>query len=294
MQHRRIGDMSLSRVEEMMIPLIEASRMFPAFGEETLREHGHWLSPRYYDKDTKRLLLSIHSWVLRTRHHTILIDTCFGNHRNRPGFRDGHQLDKPWLANLHAQGVRPEDVDIVMCTHLHIDHVGWNTRLENGRFVPTFPNARYIFSKRDFDYYDAENRRDPKRKAQHGAFDDAVVPIVEAGKAELIDGDFAIDDQLAIRHRPGHTPGSITLEAVSQGQRGLFSGDIIHHPIQIWHPDWNSTFCVDPPSAARSRRQVLEHCAEHGALLLPAHFGPPHYGHVREQGEGFRFEFAAE
>jgi glyoxylase-like metal-dependent hydrolase (beta-lactamase superfamily II) len=294
MKQRRIGDMSLSRVEEMMIPLIEAEKMFPDFGPETLREHGHWLSPRYYDAASKRLLLSIHSWVLRTRHHTVLVDTCFGNHRNRPGFRDGHQLDKPWLENLAAAGVQPEDVDIVMCTHLHIDHVGWNTQLENGRYVPTFPNARYIFSRRDFDFYDAENRRDPKRKAQHGAFDDAVVPIVEAGKALLIDGDFAIDDELSIRHRPGHTPGSITLEAKSQGQSGLFTGDILHHPIQVWHPRWNSKFCVDPANAAISRRKVLEHCVEHGSLLLPAHFAAPHCGHVHQAGDAFGFEFAIE
>ena len=277
-----------------MIPLIEAEKMFADFGPQTLAEHGHWLSPRYYDEASKRLLLSIHSWVLRTPHHTVLVDTCFGNHRNRPGFRDGHQLDKPWLENLKAAGVTPEDVDIVMCTHLHIDHVGWNTRLENGRYVPTFPNARYIFSRKDFDYYDAENKRGGKIRAQHGAFDDAVLPIVEAGRAELIDGDFAIDDSLQIRHRPGHTPGSITLEAKSQGQSGLFTGDILHHPIQVWHPEWNSKFCVDPPSAARSRRQVLEHCVEHGSLLLPAHFAAPHCGYVRPQGNGFRFEFAGD
>jgi glyoxylase-like metal-dependent hydrolase (beta-lactamase superfamily II) len=265
--------------------------MFPEFGESTLAEHG-WLSPTYYDTQSKRLLMSIHSWLLRTRHHTVLVDTCFGNHRNRPGFRAGHQLDTPWLENLAAAGVQPEDIDIVMCTHLHIDHVGWNTRLENGRYVPTFPNARYIFSKRDFDHYDADNKRDPKIRAQHGAFDDAVLPIVSAGKAQMVDGDYAIDDELSIRHAAGHTPGSITLEAKSKGESGLFTGDILHHPIQVWHPEWNSKFCFDPTSAARSRRQVLEHCAEHGALLLPAHFAAPHCGYVRAQGERFRFEFA--
>ncbi len=294
MTQRRIGDMSLSRVEEMIIPLIEADKMFPSFGPETVAEHGDWLSPTYYDSASKRLLMSIHSWVLRTARHTVLVDTCFGNHRDRPGFRAGNQLDTPWLENLAAVGVKPEEVDIVMCTHLHVDHVGWNTRLENGRFVPTFPNARYIFSRKDFDLYDAENKIDPKRKAQHGAFDDAVLPIVSAGKAQMIDGAYAIDDELLIRPEPGHTPGSITLEAKSKGQSGLFTGDILHHPIQVWHPDWNSKFCADPINAAKSRRHVLEHCVEHGSLLLPAHFAAPHCGHVHEAGDSFRFAFAAD
>ena len=292
MAARRIGDMSLARVEEMIVPLVEAQSMFSGFTDEHEARHRDWLAPKYFDPQSRRLLMSIHTWVLRTRHHTILVDTCFGNHRNRPGFRDGHQLDKPWLENLAVAGVKREEVDFVLCTHLHIDHVGWNTIEENGRYVPTFPNARYLFSRRDFDFYDAENRANPKRPAQHGAFNDAVLPVVEAGRADLIDGEHAIDDNLVIRPAPGHTPGSITMEATSNGERGLFTGDILHHPLQVYHPDWNSRFCVDPEMAARSRRNVLEHCAEHRALMMPAHFAHPHCGYVHRAGDAFRFEFA--
>ena len=178
----------------------------------------------------------------------------------------------------------------MLCTHLHVDHVGWNTMEVNGRFVPTFPNARYLFSRADFDYYDAENKANPDRPAQHGAFNDGVLPIVEAGMADMIDGEHAIDDNLLIRPAPGHTPGSVTLEARSKGEQGLFTGDILHHPLQVWHPEWNSRFCVDPPGAAVSRRHVLEHCAEHRALMLPAHFARPHCGYVHHEGEAFRFE----
>lgn len=291
--HRHIGDMKLSRVEEMMIPLIEAGKMFAAYTPEHEEMHKDWLSPTYLDPQSKRLNMSIHSWVLRTDHHTILIDTCFGNHRNRPGFRDGHQLDKPWLQNLAAAGVKREEVDFVLCTHLHIDHVGWNTMEVNGRYVPTFPNARYLFSRADFEHYDAENKANPERPAQHGAFNDGVLPIVEAGMADMVDSEHAIDDNLLIRSAPGHTPGSITLQASSKGEQGLFTGDILHHPLQVWHPEWNSRFCVDPPAAARSRRRVLEHCAEHHALMLPAHFARPHCGYVHRAGEAFRFEFAS-
>lgn len=293
MRDRNIGDMRLSRVEEMVIPLVEAGSMFVGFTSEHERQHADWLAPDYFDPQSKRLLMSIHTWVLRTDHHTILIDTCFGNHRNRPGFRDGHQLDKPWLANLAAAGVRREEVDFVLCTHLHIDHVGWNTIEENGRYVPTFPNARYLFSRADFDFYDAENRANPKRPAQHGAFNDGVLPVVEAGQADMVGDEHAIDDNLLIRSAPGHTPGSITLEASSKGRRGLFTGDILHHPLQVYHPEWNSRFCVDPDAAAISRRRVLEHCAEHEALMLPAHFARPHCGYVRRAGEGYRFEFVS-
>jgi glyoxylase-like metal-dependent hydrolase (beta-lactamase superfamily II) len=289
---RQIGAMKLSRVEEMMIPLIEAGKMFAAFTPEHETIHKDWLSPTYLDPSSKRLNMSIHSWVLRTDHHTILIDTCFGNQRNRPGFRDGHQLDTPWLHNLTAAGVKREEVDFVLCTHLHIDHVGWNTIEENGRFVPTFPNARYLFSKADFDHYNAENEANPERPAQHGAFNDGVLPIVAAGMADMIGAEHAIDDNLLIRSAPGHTPGSITLQASSKGEQGLFTGDILHHPLQVWHPEWNSRFCVDPPAAAKSRRRVLEHCAEHHALMLPAHFARPHCGYVHRQGDAFRFEFA--
>jgi len=292
MRDRNIGDMRLSRVEEMVIPLVEAGSMFAAFTPEHERQHSDWLAPTYFDPQSKRLLMSIHTWVLRTDHHTILIDTCFGNHRNRPGFRDGHQLDKPWLANLAAVGVRREEVDFVLCTHLHIDHVGWNTMEENGRYVPTFPNARYLFSRADFELYDTENRANPKRPAQHGAFNDAVLPVVEAGLADMVGAEHAIDDNLLIRSAPGHTPGSVTLEASSKGRRGLFTGDILHHPLQVYHPEWNSRFCVDPDAAAISRRRVLEHCAEHEALMLPAHFARPHCGYVRRAGEGFSFEFS--
>jgi len=291
--HRHIGDMKLSRVEEMMIPLIEAGKMFAAYTPEHEAMHKDWLSPTYLDPQSKRLNMSIHSWVLRTDHHTILIDTCFGNHRNRPGFRDGHQLDKPWLQNLAAMGVKREEVDFVLCTHLHIDHVGWNTIEENGRFVPTFPNARYLFSRADFEHYDAENKANPDRPAQHGAFNDGVLPIVEAGMADMVDSEHAIDDNLLIRSAPGHTPGSITLQASSKGEQGLFTGDILHHPLQVWHPEWNSRFCVDPPAAAISRRRVLEHCAEHRALMLPAHFARPHCGYVHRERDAFRFEFAS-
>ncbi len=292
MQDRNIGDMRLSRVEEMVIPLVEAGSMFAAFTPENEKQHSDWLAPTYFDPQSRRLLMSIHSWVLRTDHHTILIDTCFGNHRNRPGFRDGHQLDKPWLDNLAAAGVRREEVDFVLCTHLHIDHVGWNTIEENGRYVPTFPNARYLFSRADFEFYDAENRANPKRPAQHGAFNDAVLPVVEAGQAVMVGAEHAIDDNLLIRSAPGHTPGSITLEASSKGRHGLFTGDILHHPLQVYHPEWNSRFCVDPEAAAISRRRVLEHCAEHDALMLPAHFARPHCGYVRRAGDGFSFEFS--
>jgi glyoxylase-like metal-dependent hydrolase (beta-lactamase superfamily II) len=289
---RRIGEMQLSRVEEMMIPLIEAGSMFGGFTPQHEEMHKDWLSPTYFDAQSKRLNMSIHTWVLRTDYHTILIDTCFGNQRNRPGFRDGHQLDTPWLHNLAAAGVKREEVDFVLCTHLHIDHVGWNTIEENGRFVPTFPNARYLFSKADFDHYDAENKANPQRPAQHGAFNDGVLPIVEAGKADMVGTEHAIDDNLIIRSAPGHTPGSITLQAKSKGEQGLFTGDILHHPLQVWHPEWNSRFCVDPPAAAISRRRVLEHCAEHHALMLPAHFAAPHCGFVHRERDAFRFEFA--
>jgi glyoxylase-like metal-dependent hydrolase (beta-lactamase superfamily II) len=248
--------------------------------------------PHHFDAASGWLKLSVHSWLIQIGGRTILIDTCVGNHKSRSARPKWHLLDTPYLQRLAAAGVRPEQVDMVMCTHLHVDHVGWNTRLENGRWVPTFPNARYVFSKTDYDHF-LRVDRDPERgPATLGAFRDSVLPVVEAGLAQMVEGAQAIEEHLSIEPAPGHTPGHVVIKLAAKDAQAFFCGDAIHHAIQLYHPAWNSFACLDAEAARRSRRKLLEDCAGSGALLAPQHFGAPHLCHVDASGGAFRPRFA--
>jgi glyoxylase-like metal-dependent hydrolase (beta-lactamase superfamily II) len=178
-----------------------------------------------------------------------------------------------------------------MCTHLHVDHVGWNTKLQNGRWVPTFPNARYLFGKTEYAHWESERGRQGEGKVNDGSFDDSVLPVVEAGKAVMIESDHQPDPLLTIKDYPGHTPGSIAINLRDGGRQACFSGDIMHHPIQVYHPDWSSQFCWNQAMSARSRRQLLEDCAETNALLCPAHFPGANAGYIKAAGDSFRIEW---
>lgn len=295
MTTRRIGETIVTRVYEQMGPGFPAARMLPGWDPEILKEHGGWLSPNFYEAASGKFISSIHSWVIKTRHHTILVDTCCGNGKDRPGFERFHMLDTPYLERLRAAGVAPEQVDYVMCTHLHVDHVGWNTRLLDGRWVPTFPNAKYVFSRVEADYWDPAKNKE-LTPAQAAIFIDSVLPVIAAGQAQVVEmtdqlGDGQICDGLLIEPAPGHAPGHVVLRLLSGGDEGIFIGDVMHHPIQVYRPEWSSGFCADPKQAEASRRRVLEQCCETGALVFPAHFGAPHVGRVRRAGAGYRFEF---
>jgi glyoxylase-like metal-dependent hydrolase (beta-lactamase superfamily II) len=287
---RKIGNATLQRVEEINGPGFGAKRMFPRFDQEAFDAQKNWMKPEHVTAEGDKLVMSIHTWILKTPRHTILIDTCLGNHKQRanPGWNN---LDTPFLERLKACGCPAETVDFVMCTHLHVDHVGWNTKLENGRWVPTFPNAKYLFAKREYAHWENERKTHDAAEVNGGAFDDSVLPVVEAGKAVMIDIDHQPDPLLTIKDYPGHTPGSIAINLRDGGQQACFSGDIMHHPIQVYHPDWSSQFCWNLEQSAQSRRRLLEDCVESNALLCPAHFAGPNAGHVKRQGDAFRLEW---
>jgi glyoxylase-like metal-dependent hydrolase (beta-lactamase superfamily II) len=180
---------------------------------------------------------------------------------------------------------------MVMCTHLHVDHVGWNTRLENGRWVPTFKNAKYVWSREDYDFYEKLDEDPEKGPANGGSFRDSVLPVVQAGMAQMVSGAAALDENLRIEPAPGHTPGTIAIKLESKGEKALFCGDILHHALQVYHPEWNSFACLDQDNARRSRKAALEHCAGSGALLMPCHFGAPFTCHIDHKGGGFAPRF---
>jgi glyoxylase-like metal-dependent hydrolase (beta-lactamase superfamily II) len=284
-----VGEVEILRVEESLGRGFQPNALLPDWNPADIEPHLSWLAPTYYDPAADRIVSSIHSWVLKTRHHTILIDTCVGNHKERPGQPRFHMLDRPYMENFAKAGLKVENIDFVLCTHLHVDHVGWNTRLDNGRWVPTFPNAKYVFSKTDRDHFDPARGDGGKIDAHARVFNDSVLPILEAKQEMLVDGSMALGDDLTIEPAPGHSPGHVLIRLASKGAEALFTGDIMHNPIQIYHPHWSSAFCSDPEQARSTRRRVLEHAAARGSLLYPGHFAGPHIGRVAEAASGFAY-----
>ncbi|MFK0159435.1 MBL fold metallo-hydrolase [Streptomyces sp. NPDC090499] len=282
-----IGDLAVSRIEESCGPFWSTD-LFANLPNGAFDREMHWLAPNYFDIESQLLNFSSHSWVVRTKYHVVLIDTCIGNDKPR-WIPDVNEMQTPYLERLASVGLTPGDIDFVVCTHLHVDHVGWNTRLLDGRWVPTFPKARYLFGRQEFEHA-RRVATGPDPEWEGVFYNDSILPVVEAGQVELVDDGYTIDDSLVMEAAYGHTPGHMVVRATGLGQTGLFTGDMIHHPIQIHHPDVNSRFCMDPDAAATSRRRFLSECADRGHLLLPAHFGPPHFGRISRNGVTFRFE----
>ncbi len=295
MQPHRLGQLTISKVveKESGVPL---PMMLPELTAADLARVRRWSndSDLTADPASSRITLSMHSFVIQLGGQTVLVDACNGNHKQRC-LPDVHLLDTPYLANLAALGLKPEDIDLVLCTHLHFDHVGWNTRLDNGRWVPTFPNARYLFGKRDYDHFASDAAELPHRQA----FDDSVLPVVQAGQAEILDleGNTAvhreIGDGIWLEPAFGHSPGNCVVKAQAGGAPALFWGDVIHHPVQLARPDLTLAFDYDQGMAARARQKILNRVADSDTMCFPAHFRGATAGHVRRDGDAYRYEFAA-
>ena len=250
--------------------------------------------PRFIDPDSIKVILCIQSYVIKTRHHTILIDTCVGNHKERPARPAWHMQDGPYLAELGAVGIGVEEVDFVLCTHLHVDHVGWNTQLVDGRWVPTFPNAKYIFARKEYETWQSRYANQEEVPVPL-VFEDSVLPIVEAGQALIVEDDHQIDDGMWIEPSPGHTPGHVMLNLRSCDESARMSGDVIHHPLQLIRPEWSCRACENPEQSAKTRIAMLERVVDTSTLLCPAHFSSPTMGHViSKPGDGFRYQFIGE
>jgi glyoxylase-like metal-dependent hydrolase (beta-lactamase superfamily II) len=295
MQTWTVGGVTITRIEEQVGPNDMPAPVFlPGLVRERFERHLHWLVPAHFDPAADRLLTSNHSWLIRTGQMTILLDTCAGNHKERPWLPRFHRLDTPFLARLRAAGAAPEDIDVVLCTHLHADHVGWNTCLRDGRWVPTFPRARYLFSRIENERWDPSvGRRREENPGRAGMYDDSVLPVIASGQAVLLDGIHAIDDRMMVEPSPGHTPGHVIMKLSDRGAGAVFCGDVLHHPIQIHEPDWSTRFCDDPLQATLTRRRVLEHCVEANAMLFPTHFAAPHVAAIESHGAEFRPRFVA-
>jgi glyoxylase-like metal-dependent hydrolase (beta-lactamase superfamily II) len=281
----RTGDVTVHRIVEQETAFLPALDVIPGLNPELLEENRHWMEPGALDSKGF-LVLCFQSYVLRTPHHVILVDSCIGNHKPRPNRPKWHnKADDVYMTALAAAGLRVEDIDIVMCTHLHADHVGWNTRLENGRWVPTFPNARYVFTAAEYAHWTAVNAKTPVPP-----FNDSVLPIVEAKRADMVSGDHHIDDLVWLSPTPGHTPGHVAVSFGRDGADGVISGDLMHSPLQARYPELSIVFDIDPAQAAVMRRKFLEHYCDSSTLCCPAHFPSPSWGHIKRWGNGFRCE----
>jgi glyoxylase-like metal-dependent hydrolase (beta-lactamase superfamily II) len=276
-----IGSMRVESVVEWCGPT-RPTWLLPAATREAVERHREWLAPHFLD-ERGRFVMSIHCFVVRAPGLTILVDTCVGNDKPRQN-PTWNMLRTPFLENLAAAGVIPEQVDLVLCTHLHVDHIGWNTRLDDGRWVPTFPRARYLFARREWEHWSAVDGD------EDGAIlADSVRPVVDAGRAELVEPDHRIADEIWLEPTPGHTPGHVSVRLRSRGQDAVITGDLAHHPIQIGEPDWNSHFCDDQEMARATRRQFCARYADSDVAVLGTHFAAPTAGHIVSEGGGWRF-----
>jgi glyoxylase-like metal-dependent hydrolase (beta-lactamase superfamily II) len=278
-----VGDLTIHRVIEQETSFVPALEMLPGLTSEVLAENRAWMREAKALDEHDVLLLCFQSYVVKTPHHTILIDSCIGNDKPRPQRPKWNmKTDDTYLRALDAAGFSVDDIDFVMCTHLHVDHVGWNTRLENGRWVPTFPKARYLFAKQEFDHWFAQNA-----KAEVPPFADSVLPVVEAKRHELVGNDHQIGDHVRILPTPGHTPGHIAITMGRGKDDAVFSGDLMHSPLQTLYPELSIKFDVDPAAAAKTRRSFLERYCDTDTLCCTAHFPSPSVGKIKRKGNAF-------
>jgi glyoxylase-like metal-dependent hydrolase (beta-lactamase superfamily II) len=262
-----VGDLTIHRVIEQETTFLPALELLPALTPELLAENRAWMRKTGAIDASDVLILCFQSYIVKTPHHTILVDSCIGNDKLRPRPTWNMKADDTYLRALAASGFAVGDIDFVMCTHLHTDHVGWNTRLEGGRWVPTFPDARYVFAEAEFAYWSEQHA-----KTAVPPFVDSVLPIVEANKADIVRNDFAIGDHVRILPTPGHTPGHVAFSFGRGREDAVISGDLMHSPLQTRYPELSVKFDVDQAAAATTRRSFLERYCDTDTLCCTAHF----------------------
>jgi len=278
-----IGDVPITRIEEMCGPFYPPNVLLPELPGDALEKHASWLEPGFYDAAAGCFVISMHSWVIRTTHHTIIVETCVGNDKERT-FRDWNGMSGTFLEDLSK--VAPIDsIDKVLCTHLHVDHVGWNTRWANGEWVATFPNARYLFGRVEWDHWQDQ----PEEAGPVIA--DSVRPIVEGGLADLVETDHRLTDEVTLEPTPGHTPGHVSVRIHSRSESALITGDMIHHPCQFVHPEWSASVDFDPDESRATRQSFVRESADQPVLIIGSHFAGPTAGRVVRDGTAWRLDY---
>ena len=281
MTHWRIGNVTVTRIVEIEVPSTGTFLLPDATPENVLRERD-WLYPAFAD-ETGKLRMSIHALVVESQGLRIVVDTCVGNDKTRPN-PHWNQLQLPFVRDLEQAGYPRLSIDRVLCTHLHVDHVGWNTMREHDRWVATFPNATYLIGGTEWDFF--SRTEDPFLKAP---VDDSVRPVMDEGRVQLVDETHRITDEVWLEATPGHTPGHLSVRIASQGQEAVITGDLMHHPIQCGHPEWEDRFDSDGAQARRTRRAFCERYADTPTLVFGTHFATPSAGRIVRAADAFRF-----
>lgn len=273
MNQWQIGDVKITRVVE--IESLGGSRfILPDATRDACLPYG-WMQPHFMDEQGN-LLMSVHALVVDTGEHRILVDTCIGNDKERNVPNWSH-LQTHFLQDLEAAGYAPDTIDTVLCTHLHVDHVGWNTMLVDGQWVPTFPNARYLFARSEWEHWDAND----DETVYGPVLADSVRPVVEAGLVDLVDMDHRVCPEVCLEPTPGHTPGHVSVHIRSGGAEALITGDCIHHPVQMTRPDWCSSADVDQAQGLQTRETLLQRYVDQDILIIGTHFATPTAGHIK-------------
>ncbi|MEU9476429.1 MBL fold metallo-hydrolase [Streptomyces sp. NPDC048191] len=282
-----IGDVEVLRVVEWQGPHVPVGTLVPDCPPGVWSEHEE-LVPDHREAGGDRAVLAVQTWVVRSGGRTVLVDTGVGNGRERPGNPLFRMRQGRFPELLAEAGVRPQDVDVVVNTHVHGDHVGWNTHAVDDAWVPTFPHAQYLLPAADDAHFGPRGGyAGGVREVDRLVYEDSVAPVHRAGQAVLWEDGHRIDEHLVLEPAPGHTPGSSVLRVESRGERAVFVGDLVHSPVQILRPECSSCFCLDPRQAAASRRRVLERAAEQRELVVPAHFSGAGAVEVRKARDGF-------
>jgi glyoxylase-like metal-dependent hydrolase (beta-lactamase superfamily II) len=276
----KIGDVSVTRVVELETGSI-GGFVLPQATPEAVGEIP-WLRPHFLDAEGN-LLMSVHALVIESGDQRILVDTCLGNDKERT-FPEWSQLQGSFLQDIEAAGTPRERVDQVVCTHLHVDHVGWNTMLVDGDWLPTFPNARYLFGRVEWDYW----KNEPEEFGP--VITDSVRPIVDAGLADLVEMDHKLSDEVWLEPTPGHTPGHVSVRIRSAGEDAVITGDMIHHPCQIARPEWSSAVDYDANQSRETRNEFLARYADQPVLVIGTHFVTPTAGRIVRDGDAFRLD----
>ena len=280
----QLGNITVQRIIEHEIPVYHPADFFDEATDEAIAPYRSWLEPKALCPQTGLMIMPVQSYLVRTKHHTILIDTCCGHQKTYAEPSKWHQSSNDaWLGKLKAAGVDPEDIDYVFCTHLHSDHCGWNTRLLDGRWVPTFPKAKYVIARDEYKATEEENSQ---------MFIENVMPIMEAKQTVLVDTDYALDDEIWLEPTPGHSIGHVAVHLRSGPHHAVMCGDLIHSPLQLAEPGWSLNSDYDMAASATTRKKFLStHCST-DTLILTAHFPSPSAGYIIPRGNGYDFNYA--
>ncbi|MEM7077635.1 MAG: MBL fold metallo-hydrolase [Pseudomonadota bacterium] len=276
----QIGDVKVTQIVELTTASL-GPHLLPQATPEILSAID-WMQP-FVDAE-HRIILSMHSLIVESQGQTIMVDTCIGNDKER-AYPRWNMMQNDFLDRFHAAGFSTHQIDTVLCTHMHVDHVGWNTRLVEGRWVPTFTNADYLFAEDEWNYWKVEEQ-------EYGpVIEDSVQPIFDAGKAVLVGQSHQVTDEVALEPTPGHTPGHVSIHINSRGEEAVITGDMIHHPCQIKHPDWSTLADTDTERAVSTRYDFLGKYSDAPVLIIGTHFAGPTAGRIVKDGDSYRLDY---